>query len=120
MKRRTSMKSLGLLLVGAVLLPFSAFADCGSIPFYAPVFTDLTFAQIVGVAKVDLGKTSVDFDPLKVTVFEPKQRGIILWNGEEQRLLLSTDQKASERTAVLEVIPLPSEPTVRLGSFESF
>ena len=63
---------------------------------------------------------TVVFDPLKVSVFEPKQRALILWNGDEEILLLSTDQKATRASAVLEVIPLPAEPQVRLGSFATF
>ncbi|NQU41865.1 DUF2330 domain-containing protein, partial [bacterium] len=58
--------------------------------------------------------------PLAIRIFEPKQRAIILWNGIEEILLLSTDQRATKVSAVLEVIPLPSEPKVRLGSFETF
>jgi hypothetical protein len=75
-------------------------ADCGSIPIYAPILDSI--------------------DIVANPVFEPKQRAIILWNGDEEILLLSTDQRASQKSAVLEVIPLPSEPKVRLGSFSSF
>jgi hypothetical protein len=108
-----------------------AWADCGSVPFYAPAIVELDVG-IGSVAVPDFsfvkdvlstasrGLTTVSFDPLQVTVFEPSQKAIVLWNGNEQILLLSTDQRASQRTAVLEVIPLPSEPKVRLGSFETF
>ena len=88
-----------------------AAADCGSIPFDAPVrVRDLIVQE----------DRSLDFNPLDVTVFEPRQRALILWNGEEEILLLSTDQRASQTSAVLEVIPLPAEPKVRLGSFDTF
>ena len=122
-----------------------AFADCGSIPFRGPLITKDTFkidvrqtaraagnaVKAAGAAATELAVTTADvleemsvkeisFDPLKVTVFEPKQRAIILWNGEEEVLLLSTDQKASQATAILEVIPLPSEPTISLGDFDTF
>lgn len=46
-------------------------------------------------------------------VFEPNQRALIAWNGEEEILVLSTDLHASEATQVLEVLPLPSEPEVK-------
>lgn len=59
------------------------------------------------------------FDP-DVEIFEPNQRAIIAWNGNEQILLLSTDIYASESTMVLEVLPLPAEPEVKKGAYETF
>ncbi len=53
-------------------------------------------------------------------VFEPNQRAMIAWNGEEEILLLTTDIYASESTLVLEVLPLPSEPEVKEGDTETF
>ncbi len=50
-----------------------------------------------------------------VQIFEPKQRAVIAWNGREEIMLLDTDLKASEKTKVLEVLPLPSEPAVKRG-----
>lgn len=47
------------------------------------------------------------------SVFEPEQRALIAWNGQEEILVLSTDLQASEPTKVLEVLPLPSEPQVK-------
>jgi len=38
-----------------------------------------------------------------VKIFEPNQRAMIAWNGDEEILLLSTDVSASESTLVLEV-----------------
>lgn len=58
-------------------------------------------------------------DP-NVKIFEPNQRAIIAWNGGEEILLLSTDVSASDSTLVLEVLPLPSEPTVKKGDLETF
>jgi len=55
-----------------------------------------------------------------VDVYGPGQKAIIAWNGNTERLILSTDLYANRETKVLEVIPLPSEPTVEEGSFESF
>jgi hypothetical protein len=57
------------------------------------------------------------YDPLRVRIYEPAQRAEILFNGRQQILCLSTELHASEATAVLEMIPFPSEPTVTLGAF---
>ncbi len=106
-----------------VLLP-NCWADCGSIPFYAPALVEMAVESPSGIPSgqgvTQAETTRIDFDPLKVAVFEPKQRAIILWNGKEEILLLSTDQRASQRTAVLEVVPLPAEPKVSLGDFQTF
>lgn len=67
--------------------------DCGAIPF-------------VGYKYVD--------------VFEPNQRAFIAWNGHEEMLILSTDLSASQKTKVLEVIPLPSEPKVTEADVKIF
>lgn len=55
-----------------------------------------------------------------VQLFEPNQRALIAWDGEEEILLLSTDVSASESTLVLEVLPLRSEPLVKKGDLETF
>jgi hypothetical protein len=62
---------------------------------------------------------SIPFRP-DVRIFEPLQRALIAWNGKEEILLLSTDMNASDSTEVLEVLPLPSEPTVKKGNIEIF
>jgi len=62
---------------------------------------------------------SIPFRP-NVKIFEPTQRAMIVWNGTEEILLLSTDMKASDSTEVLEVLPLPAEPTVKKGDIEVF
>ncbi|MEO0185805.1 MAG: DUF2330 domain-containing protein, partial [candidate division WOR-3 bacterium] len=61
----------------------------------------------------------IPFNP-GVTIFEPNQRAIIAWNGEEEILLLSTDLSASDSTMALEILPLPSEPKVKKGDPETF
>lgn len=114
----TGFKVFAVLAAIAVsLFASSALADCGSIPFVAVVLSPI---EVIANEATKDGSPELKIDPLKVSVFEPKQRAIILWNGTEEVLLLSTDQKASEKTSVLEVIPLPSEPTVRLSSFKVF
>lgn len=93
-----------------------AYADCGSVPYYSP-FGGFDMLDMITTPD---GATELEFDPLKVIVYEPGQRAIILWNGIEQILLLSTEIKTSQPVSILEVIPLPAEPTVQLGDFESF
>ena len=59
--------------------------------------------------------------PIKdVEVYGPGQKAIIAWNGEVERLILSTDLYAHVEAKVLEILPLPSQPTVEKGNFESF
>jgi hypothetical protein len=55
-----------------------------------------------------------------VSIYEPGQKAIIGWNGNEEILILSTDVSASVQTMVLEILPLPSKPEIELGSFQSF
>ncbi len=50
-----------------------------------------------------------------IEIFEPQQRALLAWNGEEELLILGTDLHASQPTQVLEVLPLPAEPTVTRG-----
>jgi hypothetical protein len=59
--------------------------------------------------------------PREVSLQESGQNAIVAWNGDEEIIILSTDAKSSESTLVLEVLPLPSNPTtVEEGSFDSF
>jgi len=112
-------------VVGVILFAAApAFADCGSIPYFSPFEDPGRFFEGVGDLVNGVRAPSVTddvkFDPLDVVVYEPGQRAIILWNGREETLLLSTEIKTSENVSILEVIPLPSEPSVRLGEFETF
>ncbi len=77
----------------------------------------LTFLSLFLILSADRGL--IPFNP-DVTIFEPNQRAIIAWNGEEEILLLSTDLSASDSTTVLEILPLPSEPKVKKGDIETF
>jgi len=62
---------------------------------------------------------SIPLNP-NAKIFKPKQRAMIVWNGTEEILLLSTDMSASAKTKVLEIIPFPSEPVVKNGTVEIF
>lgn len=55
-----------------------------------------------------------------VSVYEPGQKAIIAWNGKMEILILSTDVYAEKDTKVLEILPLPSKPSVKKGAFKSF
>jgi hypothetical protein len=115
------MKTRIVLVLGGmfvcIVIPIAGLADCGSIPFSSPL-------HIRSISDINsdgsLTGTELKFDPLAVVVYEPGQRGIILWNGTEQILLHSTDIRTSQASALLEVMPFPSEPTVTLGDFEAF
>ncbi|MBN1868092.1 DUF2330 domain-containing protein [Candidatus Sumerlaeota bacterium] len=125
MRTRPLCSMLCVMVVSLVLAAGgAAWADCGSIPFEAPpiyeVDPDHMDAALGSFLPAPRPAPQLDFNPLDVLVYEPQQRAIILWNGQEEILLLSTDQSATQRSAVLEVIPLPAEPQVRLGSFETF
>jgi len=58
--------------------------------------------------------------PPGTSVYEPGQKAIVAWNGEREVLVLSTDVYGSDNTWALEILPLPSEPTVEAGKFDSF
>ena len=74
---------------------------------------------VLGTAPLFADRGSIPFNP-NVQIFEPNQRAMIAWNGDEEILLLSTDMRASQATQVLEVLPLPSEPQVKKGDVETF
>ncbi len=77
----------------------------------------LTLTILAASALADRG--SIPFNP-GVKVFEPTQRAMICWNGDEEILLLTTDLHASAETKVLEVMPLPAEPMAKKGDVEVF
>lgn len=85
------MKTTYAILVLSAAFTITCRADMGSIPFKAGV-----------------------------RIMEPNQDAIIAWNGKEQLLYLQTTLAASEATKVLEVMPLPSRPTVEEADVEVF
>ncbi|MFQ6074639.1 MAG: DUF2330 domain-containing protein [Candidatus Bathyarchaeia archaeon] len=57
----------------------------------------------------------------QVSLDESGQNAIVAWNGKEEVLILSTNVRGSESAVVLEMLPLPSNPTkVAEGSLDSF
>jgi len=117
-KRHTHIGCLTVAVVAGALLLWTmpVLADCGSIPYRTPYDRDPEVVEAVAARS----RSPVRFDPTGVVVYEPGQRAIILWNGHEEILLLSTDIRTSQDVSILEVIPLPSEPQVRRGDFDSF
>ncbi len=116
------MKQYVAVVAAAILalISSSARGDCGSISIRSAILgAPIALAE----KSLESGKRerqNVEFDPLKATVFEPRQRAIILWDGSTETLLLSTDQRTEQPTQILEVIPFPSQPEVALGDFATF
>lgn len=81
------------------------------------IVTVLIFLLCISPGFCNRGMIPVDPN---IKVFEPKQRAMLAWDGNEEILLLSTDLSASESTMVIEVLPLPSEPQVKKGDLETF
>jgi len=53
-------------------------------------------------------------------IYNPGQKVVVAWNGTVEKLILSTDLYSSKETKVLEIIPLPSKPSVEKGSYKIF
>lgn len=53
-------------------------------------------------------------------LYEPGQNAIVAWNGSRETMILSIDVRASVPTKALEIVPLPSEPTLERGTPLSF
>jgi hypothetical protein len=66
---------------------------------------------LLGAVRVQADRGAIPFHP-EATIFEPNQRALIAWNGDEEILVLTTDLRASQPTKVLEVMPFPAEPRV--------
>lgn len=79
----------------------------------------ITLLAILLAAPTQADRGSIPFNP-KVKIYEPTQTAMIAWNGKEEILILVTDMRASDSTKVLEVLPLPSEPSVTEGDEKVF
>ncbi len=82
-------------------------ADCGSVPFYLRHGCRRHHPADSAPGAAAPVAPQIAFDPLEVSVFEPKQRALILWNGEEEILLLSTTRPPRAPRPSSKVIPLP-------------
>ena len=54
------------------------------------------------------------------SVYEPGQKAIIAWDGQEEIMILSVDVYSEQSTKALHMVPFPSLPEVELGTVESF
>jgi hypothetical protein len=81
-----------ILLLFLFLIPFFAFADRGMIVW-----------------------------PPEVHLDQSAQNAIVAWNGKEEIIILSTSIKSESSATVLEILPLPANPTeIKEGNFEVF
>jgi len=55
----------------------------------------------------------------KADIFQPTQKGVIYWDGREEKLILQTKYEGPAEEMVW-VVPVPSEPTVKKGDPEIF
>ncbi|MEA2090509.1 MAG: DUF2330 domain-containing protein [Thermoproteota archaeon] len=85
------------------------------------VSTGIIFFLLVlfSVSSVYADRGMIPVSP-EVSVYEPGQKAILAWNGQEEIMILSTDVTSSSETLVLELLPLPSKPDVEAASFKSF
>ncbi|MBC7319323.1 hypothetical protein H5T89_01645 [bacterium] len=72
--------------------------------------------SVSNCALADKGSIS----PWPVSLSQSSQRAIIMHNLEEEVLILGTEIKADRDTYILEFIPFPSEPDVKLASGDPF
>ncbi|UCC27698.1 MAG: DUF2330 domain-containing protein, partial [Candidatus Bathyarchaeota archaeon] len=77
------------------------------------------FLVSMSISSVFADRGMIPVNP-EVSVYEPGQKAILAWNGHEEIMILSTDVSSSQQTIVLEILPLPSKPTIAAGSFQSF
>jgi len=79
----------------------------------------LFFLSAISLPLVQADRGMIPVTP-GASVYEPGQKAILAWNGQEEIMILSTDVASTQETLVLEILPLPSEPTVEAASFQSF
>ena len=85
------------------------------------VILSLVLFLLVMPSLVSADKGMIIIGPKEVWLEESAQNAIVAWNGKEEVIILSTDTRSLESTLVLEVLPLPSNPTkVEEGNFDSF
>lgn len=87
------------------------------------LLTALSTALIIFVFFMFFSTVSADkggFSPIREHVFESGQKALVAWNGTHEVLVLSTDVSSSQETKVVELLPLPSNPTISKGQKQSF
>ena len=81
------------------------------------IFLAILLIPTTSLAYADKGTIPID----NIPIYEPSQKAIVAWNGEEEILILSVDLKTLKaKTPVLEVLPLPSIPEIEEASPKSF
>lgn len=83
------------------------------------VFIFLICSAFIGF-EVEADRGMVSLSHVDIPLYEPGQRAIISWNGTEEILVLSTNVYAQEPTKVLEIMPLPSIPTIETCDVKVF
>lgn len=81
------------------------------------LFLLLLASTSIGLVGADRGMIPIS---IEASIYEPGQKAILAWNGQEEIMILSTDVSASKETLVLEILPLPSQPAVEAAGFKSF
>jgi hypothetical protein len=84
-------------------------------PFFVLIVTCLL---LIPGNSVMADRGSVSPGPVKLS--QESQRAIILHNSQEEVLILGPELKAEKNTAILEFIPFPSEPTIKLAAGDPF
>ena len=82
------------------------------------VFLILFLSTIIMALPVDADGGMIPYNDFNV--YEPGQKAIIGWNGEEEVMILSVDVYSEQSTKALHMVPLQSLPEVELGSVDSF
>ena len=82
-----------------------------SIAFY--IFLILVLGSFIGF-NIKADKGMVGINPDRIVLYEPGQKAIICWDGIEEILILSTDVRAEKATKALEILPVPSIPTIEV------
>ena len=77
----------------------------------------IAFAALAVAAFADTGAIVPKGD---ITLTEPGQKAIVLFNGSEEVLILGTDIAASKDAVALRFIPFPAEPSVSAASPMAF
>ncbi|MDH5449381.1 MAG: DUF2330 domain-containing protein [Candidatus Bathyarchaeota archaeon] len=83
---------------------------------YSCIFIILVINISSSIVLADRG----GFSPQTEYVYESGQKAIIAWNGTDEILILSTDISSNQDTIVVELMPLPSNPSITKGEDKSF
>ena len=87
--------------------------------FKALFISSLLFVFLISCHRVWADRGG--FSPVRgERVSESGQKAVIAWNGTDEILMLSTDVSSSHESEVVELMPLPSNPTISKGEKQSF